>query len=511
MTRALISVSDKTGIVAFAQGLIEQGVEIISTGGTKHALDKAGIKTLSIEEVTGFPEMMDGRVKTLHPKIHGGLLGRRDLPSHMEAMETENIQPIDFVCVNLYPFKETIMKPDVEIAEAIENIDIGGPSMLRSAAKNHEFVTSVVDPSDYEEVLSELRQYGHTSLSFGQKLAAKVFRHTAAYDALIAQYLTDWVEEKEPEKLTLTYERKQTLRYGENSHQAAAFYQSALLEKYSIAAAKQLHGKELSYNNIRDADAALRIMKEYDEPTVVALKHMNPCGIGTASTILEAWEAAYEADPVSIFGGIIVLNREVDLPTAEQMHKLFLEIIIAPSYTQEALELLQKKKNIRLLTVDFAQEENQNREETVSVLGGLLVQDQDLAIENEEEWKVVTKRKPTPAEAKSLAFAWRAVKHVKSNAIVLANERQTVGIGAGQMNRVGSVKIAIEQAQEKMEGAVLASDAYFPMDDSVEYAAKHGIKAIIQPGGSIKDQDSIDMANKYDLAMVFTDVRHFRH
>ena len=511
MTRALISVSDKTGIVAFAQGLIEQGVEIISTGGTKHALDKAGIKTLSIEEVTGFPEMMDGRVKTLHPKIHGGLLGRRDLPSHMEAMETENIQPIDFVCVNLYPFKETIMKPDVEIAEAIENIDIGGPSMLRSAAKNHEFVTAVVDPSDYEEVLSELRQYGNTSLSFRQKLAAKVFRHTAAYDALIAQYLTDWVEEKEPEKLTLTYERKQTLRYGENSHQAAAFYQSALLEKYSIAAAKQLHGKELSYNNIRDADAALRIMKEYDEPTVVALKHMNPCGIGTASTILEAWEAAYEADPVSIFGGIIVLNREVDLPTAEQMHKLFLEIIIAPSYTQEALELLQKKKNIRLLTIDFAQEESQNREETVSVLGGLLVQDQDLAMENEEAWKVVTKRKPTPAEVKALAFAWKAVKHVKSNAIVVANERQTVGIGAGQMNRVGSVKIAIEQAQEKMEGVVLASDAYFPMDDSVEYAAKHGIKAIIQPGGSIKDQDSIDMANKYDLAMVFTDVRHFRH
>ncbi|EMF0289732.1 bifunctional phosphoribosylaminoimidazolecarboxamide formyltransferase/IMP cyclohydrolase [Enterococcus faecium] len=511
MTRALISVSDKTGIVAFAQGLIEQGVEIISTGGTKHALDQAGIKTLSIEEVTGFPEMMDGRVKTLHPKIHGGLLGRRDLPSHMEAMETENIQPIDFVCVNLYPFKETIMKQDVEIAEAIENIDIGGPSMLRSAAKNHEFVTAVVDPSDYEEVLSELRQYGNTSLSFRQKLAAKVFRHTAAYDALIAQYLTDWVEEKEPEKLTLTYERKQTLRYGENSHQAAAFYQSALLEKYSIAAAKQLHGKELSYNNIRDVDAALRIMKEYDEPTVVALKHMNPCGIGSASTILEAWEAAYEADPVSIFGGIIVLNREVDLPTAEQMHKLFLEIIIAPSYTQEALELLQKKKNIRLLTIDFAQEESQNREETVSVLGGLLVQDQDLAMENEEAWKVVTKRKPTPAEVKALAFAWKAVKHVKSNAIVVANERQTVGIGAGQMNRVGSVKIAIEQAQEKMEGVVLASDAYFPMDDSVEYAAKHGIKAIIQPGGSIKDQDSIDMANKYDLAMVFTDVRHFRH
>lgn len=511
MTRALISVSDKTGIIDFAKGLVDCGIDIISTGGTKRALDQAGITTISIEDVTGFPEMMDGRVKTLHPKIHGGLLGRRDVPDHLQAMETEGIEPIDIVCVNLYPFKETIMKPGVAMNEAIENIDIGGPSMLRSAAKNHEFVTVIADPADYEEIVAEWKENGHTTLATRQRLAAKVFRHTAAYDALIAQYLTELTEEKEPEKLTLTYERKQNLRYGENSHQQAAFYQSALPENYSIAAAKQLHGKELSFNNIRDADAALRIMKEYQEPTVVALKHMNPCGIGSADTILGAWQAAYEADPISIFGGIIVLNREVDASTAEEMHKLFLEIIIAPSYTSEALEILKGKKNIRLMTVDFSQQEATIADEAVTVLGGLLVQNQDLAMEREETWQVVTDRQPTAEEKKALAFAWKAVKHVKSNAIVLANQHQTVGIGAGQMNRVGSVKIAIEQAGAKTKDAVLASDAYFPMDDSVEYAAKHGIKAVIQPGGSIKDQDSIDMANKYGMTMIFTGVRHFRH
>ena len=511
MTRALISVSDKKGVIAFAEGLIENGIEIISTGGTKKVLDEAGIPTISIEEVTDFPEMMDGRVKTLHPKIHGGLLGRRDLASHMEAIAASQITPIDFVCVNLYPFKETIMKSGVTEEEAIENIDIGGPSMLRSAAKNHQFVTAVVDPADYPVVLSELKELGGTSLATRKKLAAKVFRHTAAYDALIAHYLTGQVAEREPEKLTLTFDRKQDLRYGENSHQKAAFYETALPESYSIAQAQQLHGKELSFNNIRDADAALRIMREYQEPTVVALKHMNPCGIGSASTIFAAWNAAYEADPVSIFGGIIVLNREVDLPTAEAMHKLFLEIIIAPSFTPESLEVLKTKKNIRLLTVDFTVKDSTYTEETVSVLGGLLVQDEDVAMEEKQDWQVVTDRKPTEKELAAMAFAWRAVKHVKSNAIVLANEHQTVGIGAGQMNRVGSVKIAIEQAGAKTKDAVLASDAYFPMDDSVEYTAKHGIKAIIQPGGSIKDQASIDMANKYGVAMVFTGVRHFRH
>ncbi|WP_347082120.1 bifunctional phosphoribosylaminoimidazolecarboxamide formyltransferase/IMP cyclohydrolase [Enterococcus mundtii] len=510
MTRALISVSDKTGVIDFAKGLRAAGIEIISTGGTKTALEEAGIETISIDEVTGFPEMMDGRVKTLHPKIHGGLLGRRDSESHMEAMEKEAIQPIDIVCVNLYPFKETILKPETTEADAIENIDIGGPSMLRSAAKNHAFVTAIVDPVDYAIVLAEIQQEGHTSLETRRKLAAKVFRHTAAYDALIGQYLTEAVGEKDPENLTLTYTRKQDLRYGENSHQEAAFYQAALPTSYSIASAEQLHGKELSFNNIRDADAALRIMREFTEPTVVALKHMNPCGIGSGETIFSAWEAAYAADPVSIFGGIIVLNREVDLVSAQAMTQLFLEIIIAPSYSEEALAVLKTKKNLRLLQVDFSNVEG-NANEMVSVLGGLLVQQDDRAMEEPESWTVVTDRQPTKEEQAAMAFAWKAVKHVKSNAIVVANQQQTLGIGAGQMNRVGSVKLAIEQAGAKAETAALASDAYFPMDDSVEYAAKHGIKAIIQPGGSIKDQASIDMANKYGIAMVFTGVRHFRH
>ncbi|MCD5002457.1 bifunctional phosphoribosylaminoimidazolecarboxamide formyltransferase/IMP cyclohydrolase [Enterococcus saccharolyticus] len=510
--KALISVSDKNGIENFAKALVKQGVEIISTGGTKKVLDDAGIPTISIDEVTGFPEMMDGRVKTLHPKIHGGLLGRRDLDTHLQAMADHNIAPIDFVVVNLYPFKETILKPDVTEEDAIENIDIGGPSMLRSAAKNHATVTVIVDPNDYDTILTELDTNNQTSLATRKRLAAKVFRHTAAYDALIANYLTELVGEDEPEKLTLTYDLKQSLRYGENSHQEAAFYADALPKSYSIASAKQLHGKELSYNNIRDADAAIRIAREYQEPTVVALKHMNPCGIGTAPTIFDAYMSAYEADSVSIFGGIVVLNRPVDEATAEKMSHIFLEIIIAPAFEEVALEILTKKKNIRLLTLDFS-DTTSIQSETVSVLGGLLVQDQDVILEEPTEWQVVTERQPTETELAALEFAWKAVKHVKSNAILLANDKQTVGIGAGQMNRVGSVKIAIEQAESagKMAGAVLASDAFFPMSDSVEYAAKHGIKAIIQPGGSIKDQESIEMADKYGVTMLFTKVRHFRH
>lgn len=510
MTRALISVSDKTGIVEFTKGLIDAGIEIISTGGTKKVLDDAGLSTLSIDEVTGFPEMMDGRVKTLHPKIHGGLLGRRDLASHLEAMKAQDILPIDFVCVNLYPFKETISKADVTEAEAIEKIDIGGPSMLRSAAKNFASVTVVVDPEDYSLVLAEMKSNQATTLETRKRLAAKVFRHTAAYDALIAEYLTNRVEELEPEKMTLTYELKQTLRYGENSHQTAAFYQNARPVPYSIASAEQLHGKELSYNNIKDADAAIRIAREFSDPTVVALKHMNPCGIGSGRTIAEAYQFAYEADPTSIFGGILVANREIDVETAEEMHKLFLEIIIAPSFSKEAFDVLSSKKNLRLMTLDFSNT-NSDQQEVVSVLGGLLVQEQDVVTEIPEEWEVATDRKPTDEELKALAFAWKAVKHVKSNAIVVANAHQTVGVGAGQMNRVGSVKIALEEAKGRMEGAVLASDAYFPMDDSVEYAAQHGIKAIVQPGGSIRDKDSIAMANKYGVAMVFTGVRHFKH
>ncbi len=512
LKRALISVSDKAGIVDFSTELVKLGFEIISTGGTKAALEAAGIPTIGIEEVTDFPEMMDGRVKTLHPKIHGGLLGRRDLLSHTEAMKEHQIYPIDLVVVNLYPFKETISREDVTEAEAIENIDIGGPSMLRSAAKNHQFVTVVVDPSDYQVILEELKESGETTFATRQRFAAKVFRHTAAYDALIASYLTEVVGEAEPEKLTLTYDLKQSLRYGENGHQAAAFYQDALPIAFSIAQAKQLHGKELSYNNIRDADAAIRIAKEYDQPVAVAVKHMNPCGIGTGVDVYEAYMNAFEADPVSIFGGIVVVNRPIDLATANEMKKLFLEIIIAPAFEEAAFAELAKKKNLRLMTLDFAVNAK-FKSEVVSVLGGLLVQSPDHQVEMPTDWKVVTKRQPTATELATLAFAWKAVKHVKSNAILLANEAGTVGIGAGQMNRVGSVKIAIEQAKEngKLAGAVLASDAFFPMSDSVEYAAKNGIQAIIQPGGSIKDQESIDMADEHGVTMIFTDLRHFKH
>lgn len=509
MTRALISVSDKTGIVELAQTLESKGVEIISTGGTKRALDEAGVQTIGIEEVTGFPEMMDGRVKTLHPLIHGGLLGRRDVDSHVAAMDEHNIQPIDYVIVNLYPFKETISKEEVALEEAIENIDIGGPSMLRSAAKNYDAVTVVVDAEDYDEVIEEIKTDGKTSFETRQRLAAKVFRHTASYDSLIAQYLTDVVGEKEPEKLTVTYEKKQSLRYGENSHQEATFYEEPLAVNYSIAQAEQLHGKALSYNNIKDADAAIRIARDFDEPVAVALKHMNPCGVGVGQDVEQAFDRAYEADPVSIFGGIVVVNGEVTKALAEKLHKIFLEIVIAPSFSEEALAVLTKKKNIRLLELDFSDAKTGGKE-IVSVLGGALRQDQDL-IEEAPEWTVPTETEPTDEQWKALAFNWNVVKHVKSNAIVVGNDKRTLGIGAGQMNRVGAVKIAIEEAGEFAEGAVLASDAFFPMDDSVEYAAKHGIKAIIQPGGSIKDQDSIDKANEYGIAMVMTGTRHFRH
>ncbi|GEL67447.1 bifunctional phosphoribosylaminoimidazolecarboxamide formyltransferase/IMP cyclohydrolase [Marinilactibacillus psychrotolerans] len=510
MKRALISVSDKTNIVEFAQALVKQRVEIISTGGTKNVLDEAGVPTVSIDEVTGFPEMMDGRVKTLHPLIHGGLLGRRDLDSHLDAMKEHNIQPIDFVCVNLYPFKETISRMDVTPEEAIEQIDIGGPSMLRSAAKNFASVTVVVDAADYTKVIEELQTNGQTSLETRKALAAKVFRHTASYDALIADYLTE-LSGEDAESVTVTYNKKQSLRYGENSHQSAVFYEDPMASGFSIAKATQLHGKELSYNNIKDADAAIRMAREFDEPVAVAVKHMNPCGIGIGETIEEAFNRAYEADSISIFGGIVVINREVSLAVAEKLHQIFLEIVIAPSFSKEAFDLLSSKKNIRLLELDFSKAAEAGKE-MVSVLGGLLIQAQDWIAESDKpEWKVVTETKPTDEQIKALALNWKVVKHVKSNAIVVGNTTQTLGIGAGQMNRIGAAKIAIEQAEDQAEGAVLASDAFFPMDDSVEYAARHGIKAIIQPGGSIKDQASIDKANEYGIAMVFTATRHFRH
>ena len=512
--RALISVSDKTGIVEFAQALSNLGWEIISTGGTKAALDQAGVQTIAIDDVTGFPEMMDGRVKTLHPNIHGGLLARRDLDSHLEAARAQGIELIDLVVVNLYPFKETILKPDVTYAQAVENIDIGGPSMLRSAAKNHASVTVLVDPADYASVLEQLQADGETSLETRQALAAKVFRHTAAYDALIADYFTQAVGEDKPEKLTVTYELKQPMRYGENPQQDADFYQSALPTAYSIASSTQLNGKELSFNNIRDADAAIRIIRDFqNRPTVVALKHMNPCGIGQADDIETAWDYAYASDPVSIFGGIVVLNRQVDAATAQKMHGIFLEIIIAPSYTEEALEILtNKKKNLRILQLDFDQAAASEKEaELTGVIGGLLKQNQDVVEEKPADWQVVTDRQPSQQERTALEFAWKACKYVKSNGILIANDHMTLGVGPGQTNRVGSVKIAIDQAKDRLEGAALASDAFFPFADNIEEIAAAGIKAIIQPGGSVRDQESIDAANKHGLTMIFTGVRHFRH
>jgi phosphoribosylaminoimidazolecarboxamide formyltransferase/IMP cyclohydrolase len=508
--RALVSVSNKEGLVPFVQKLAELGVEIISTGGTSKLLEENGINVIGISEVTNFPEMMDGRVKTLHPMIHGGLLGVRDNEDHVSTMEAHGIKPIDLVVVNLYPFKETIQKPDVAYEEAIENIDIGGPSMLRSAAKNHKFVTVVVDPTDYEVVLNELSSSKEVSFETKSRLAAKVFRHTAGYDALIAEYLTKQVGEENPESLTVTFEKKQDLRYGENPHQKAAFYQKPIAVQGTISSAKQLHGKELSYNNINDADAALTIVKEFKDPAVVAVKHMNPCGVGIGETISSAFDKAYEADPVSIFGGIVAANREIDGETAMKLKEIFLEIIIAPSFTEEAKEVLTSKKNLRLLTVELnVNKVVENRLTTVS--GGVLVQENDHLSFGDATITVPTKREPTEKEWEDLKLAWQVVKHVKSNAIVLAKDNMTIGIGAGQMNRVGAANIALEQAGEKATGSALGSDAFFPMDDTVEAAAKAGVTAIIQPGGSIRDEDSIKKADEYGITMIFTGIRHFKH
>lgn len=510
MKRALVSVSDKTNLVPFVSSLVELGYEIISTGGTKKALEAAGIKTIGISEVTDFPEIMDGRVKTLHPKVHGALLCVRDNPDHVRQIEELGIQYIDLVCVNLYPFKETVQKPGVSHEEIIENIDIGGPSMLRSASKNYKFIPVLCDPSDYDAVVKELRENGETSLTTREYLAAKVFRHTASYDTMIASYLTERTGEKYPEKFTITFDKVQELRYGENPHQSAAFYKG-MNPQYSLANAKQLHGKELSYNNIQDGNAAIEILKDFEgQPAVVGLKHMNPCGVGIGKTIEEAWDKAYVADPVSIFGGIVAFNEPIHASVAEKLSKIFLEIIIAPAFDEDAFEILSKKKNIRLMQLDTSLEVNAKYKVT-NVNDGLLVQDIDDHKITAEDLRCVTNRKPTEEELEQLLFAWKVVKHVKSNAIVLVKDNMTIGVGAGQMNRVGAAKIAIEQAGEKAKGSIMSSDAFFPMPDTVEEAVKAGVTAIIQPGGSIKDQLSIDVCNEHGIAMVYTGVRHFKH
>jgi len=510
MKRALVSVSDKTGLIPFVSELIELGYEIISTGGTKVALEEAGLRVLNIDEITGFPEILEGRVKTLHPLVHGGLLAKRDDELHSEHVKQNNIEYIDLVCVNLYPFAQTLTNPASTHEDKIENIDIGGPSMLRSAAKNFNDVTVVVDSYDYDLVLEEIKQSGNTTLNTRTILAGKVFNHTASYDTLIANYFNGVNEIGTPPTLTKTYELAQNLRYGENPHQTASFYKESGHHDFSIVSSTQLHGKELSFNNIGDANAALEIVAEFDQPAAVAVKHMNPCGVGIGNDIDEAFQKAYDADPMSIFGGIVALNRTVTVKTAEKLNSIFLEIILAPDYEPEALEILKKKKNIRLLKTPMTEKRTEAKR-MVSVKGGLLVQDADSKKLTIDDLTVATEVTVDSNDIEQLLFGMRVVKHVKSNAIAIVKDGMTIGIGAGQMNRVGAARIALEQAGDKAKGAYLASDAFFPMSDTVELAAEYGIKAVIQPGGSIKDKDSIEACNKLNMAMVMTGFRHFKH
>lgn len=505
---ALISVSDKTGILDFARGLTELGVTIYSTGGTLKAITEAGIPARSVSDLTQFPEMMDGRVKTLHPMIHGGILAIRDNAEHQQAMAEHGIQPIDLVVVNLYPFRETIAKPEVSLAEAIENIDIGGPSMVRAAAKNNKYVGIIVNPAHYTDVLDMLRKEGTLSDLFRFQLAKEAFAHTAAYDTAIANYLGSQLGEGAlPPEYLSAYEKVQDLRYGENPHQQAAFYRE-MGRPSGLGAMKQLHGKELSYNNLVDMEAAWNMVWEFTEPAACIIKHTNPCGAATGKDIAEAYQRAYEADSVSAFGGIVALNGKVEEAAAAEISNIFLEVVMAPAFSDAALAILEQKKNIRLIELKRP-EPGQVTVKKVS--GGLLVQTEDDLIEDESAYEVVTKVRPTAEQWQALRFAWKLVKHVKSNAILVSSENQTLGVGAGQMNRVGAAKIALEEAGDKAKGAVLASDAFFPFGDTVAEAAAHGITAIIQPGGSIRDEESIKNADDAGIAMVFTKVRHFKH
>ena len=508
--RALVSVSDKTGVVDFCKDLRRLGWEIIATGGTQKLLEESGVETIGISDVTGFPEICDGRVKTLHPKVHGGLLARRDDESHLKALKDNAIEFIDMVCVNLYPFRQTISKADVKMEDAIENIDIGGPSMLRSAAKNYRDVTVVCDPEDYARIIAEIEANGNTERATRLELSAKAYTHTAEYDMCIATYMRKQAELNE--KLFASFDLVQTLRYGENPHQSAKFYRTADEVSYSLATAKQLGGKEMSYNNIQDANAALCIVREFSEPFAVGLKHMNPCGAAIGKDIKEAWEKAYEADKVSIFGGIVAVNRELTKEVAELMKPIFLEIIMAPSFSEEALEVLSTKKNLRLLQVNMAASV-EKQTQYVSVNGGLLVQELDTETKEVVADMCITDRKPTASELEDMNFGWRIVKHVKSNAIAVVKDGHTVGVGAGQMNRVGSAEIALKQAQAAgfTEGLVLASDGFLPFDDTVTLAQKYGVVAIVQPGGSVRDEDSVKKANECNMVMLMTGMRHFKH
>ena len=508
--RALVSVSDKTGLVDFVSGLQTAGWEIIATGGTQKLLENSGIKTIGISDVTGFPEICDGRVKTLHPKVHGGLLARRDEESHLQALRENGIEFIDLVCVNLYPFRQTIAKEGVSMADAIENIDIGGPSMLRSAAKNYSDVTVVCDPADYDAILAEINATGNTTVETRLQLSAKAYTHTAQYDACIATYMREKAGLNE--KLFLEFDLKQGLRYGENPHQSAKFYASTKAIPFSLATGKQLQGKEMSYNNIQDANAALNIARDFQKPFCVALKHMNPCGAAVAETIEEAWQKAYEADTVSIYGGIVICNRTITKEIALGMKPIFLEIVIAPDFTDEAMEIFATKKNLRVIQVDMTKN-NDAIDQYVSVNGGLLVQHLDTQIETITPEMCATKVQADAATLADMQFGWNIVKHVKSNAIVVVKNGQTLGVGAGQMNRVGSAEIAMKQAHAAgvTEGLVMASDGFLPFDDTVALAAQYGVTAIVQPGGSIRDNDCVVKADELGICMLMTGTRHFKH
>lgn len=520
--RALVSVSDKTGLGPFAKSLVELGFEILSTGGTRRFLEEQGIAVLDVAQYTGFPEMMDGRVKTLHPKVHGGLLGRPDLPEHALAMREHGITPFELVVVNLYPFEATIARANVTVAEAIENIDIGGPSMIRSSAKNHAYVGVVTRADQYPRVIEALRG-GALSNELRRELAAAAFEMTARYDRAIADYMARLCDSQKstnaelPEKLTLQFSRKSALRYGENPHQQAAFYVEANPSSATLAVAECLHGKELSYNNLLDLDAALNLVREFSSPAAVVIKHNNPCGAGIGESLLTAWERAYSGDPVSAFGSILGFNRPVDLAVAEQLclPDRFVEAIIAPDYAADALTALTTrpkwKASVRLLRLPSLNDPRLASWEYRRVTGGMLVQNIDEGPEPEPDWKVVTSRAPTEAELTDLRFAWSVSRHVKSNAIVFAKQGAVIGVGAGQMSRVDSVMIAAHKSQGRSDGAVVASDAFFPFRDGVELAAKSGITAVIQPGGSRNDPDVIAACNERNIAMVFTGRRHFRH
>jgi phosphoribosylaminoimidazolecarboxamide formyltransferase / IMP cyclohydrolase len=508
ITRALISVSDKTGIVEFAKKLESFGVEIISTGGTSKLLNENGVKVVNISDYTGFPEMLDGRVKTLHPYIHGGLLGLRDNKEHVEIMEKHGIKAIDMVVVNLYPFEATVAKENVTKEEAIENIDIGGPTMLRSASKNNKFVTVICNSCDYDTVLEEMQENeGAVSEETNYKLAVKVFEHTCRYDGAIAGYLS------KGEFLSLSYNKMQDLRYGENPHQNAVYYKEDKIDEICVVGAKQLHGKELSFNNIIDINAALEIVKEFEEPTAIVIKHTNPCGAAIADNLVEAYKKARAVDPTSAFGSVVSFNRAVDKETAEEIATTFVEAVIAPSFNKEAMEILTQKKNIRLLEVgeiDITKRDLKDKD-LKKVVGGLLVQDRDLRMVAVEDLKVVTKKEPSKEQFESLMFAWKICKHVKSNAIVYANKDQIIGVGAGQMSRVDSSKLGVSKSNFDIKGSVMASDAFFPFRDAVDAAAEAGVTVIIQPGGSIRDEEVIQACDEHGIAMVFTGMRHFKH